>query len=107
MDCWQKGRKGSLLLGNKSFIEDENKYITFHPKTRLILILLLIILVLTDGQVYGVLQRDSVTWSNGKVEVYNDQVDQLFYGFPELGQNLIWKPMDDDPTTFLNFYEKE
>lgn len=40
------------------------------------------------------LQKETVTWSNGKVEVYNEKFDhELFYGFPELGQNLVWKPM--------------
>lgn len=31
---------------------------------------------------------------------------RFFYGLPELGRNLVWKKMDQDPSLFLNAYHK-
>jgi len=31
---------------------------------------------------------------------------QYFYGVPELGQNVMWKKFDADPSIFLNFFHK-
>lgn len=56
------------------------------------------------------LQNGEIVWETDKIGdkpvPYDREIHQLFYGFQELGQNLVWKPMDDDPSLFLNFYEK-
>lgn len=57
------------------------------------------------------LQNGIVTWKKNatqkmKTSKYNRKTMELFYGVTDLDQNLVWKPMDDDPSLFLNFNEK-
>lgn len=42
----------------------------------------------------------------GTMEPYDPTTMQLFYGVPELEQNLVWKPIDEDPSLFLNSYDQ-
>lgn len=60
---------------------------------------------------YGVLQ-DNVLVYEMKGKIYrkpylpSDEF-KFFYGVPELGTNLVWKPTDTNPSLALNFYLKQ
>lgn len=58
---------------------------------------------------YAVLRNGYVTWVKDEIrhqEPYDSSYMQLFYGAPNIGQNLVWKPMSEDPSLFLSFLEK-
>lgn len=60
-------------------------------------------------QVHGVYKKGRVIWKKNDIvkdEPYTNETMQLYYGLAGVGQNLVWKPIDEDPSLFLNFYEK-
>ena len=56
-------------------------------------------------QSFGVLEGDDVVWNNEKLS-FDATNFKFFFGLPEVGKNLLWRPMDAHPTLFLNFYHK-
>ena len=61
-------------------------------------------------QAFGVLEEDNyVAWTiRGKPfrKQFSFGEFCFCYGTPELGRNLVWKPIDTDPSLCLNFYHK-
>ena len=60
-------------------------------------------------ETFGALEAGHVFWEQGgKLKKRSFEKGQclFFYGFPELGKNVVWKPIDTNPSLSLNFYHK-
>ena len=43
---------------------------------------------------------------SGKTRPLRVGEDMFFVGFPDIGQNIVWKKIDSDPSLFLNYFHK-